>query len=105
MRHGWADEVRVAKQSSDEPLEHSFEVRAVEADGGYAWAELTPLAGEVSFTRIRLGFDGETLRTMELEDAFGQLTRLEFSDVERNPSLDESLFTFTPPEGADVFRD
>jgi len=91
--------------SSDEPLEHSFEVRAVEGPGGYAWAELTPLASEVSFTRIRLGFEGETLRVMELRDAFGQLTRLEFSDVERNPILEPSLFTFTPPQGADVFKD
>ena len=91
--------------SSNEPLEHSFEVRAAEGDSGYAWAELTPLAGEVSFTRIRLGFDGETLRVMELEDAFGQLTRLEFSAVERNPTLEPGLFTFTPPAGADVFKD
>ena len=91
--------------SSDEPLEHSFEVRSVEGGDGYAWAELTPLGSEVSFTRIRLGFDGETLRVMELKDAFGQLTRLEFSAVERNPSLEPGLFTFTPPPGADVFRD
>ena len=89
--------------SSDEPVEHSFEVRAVEGTGGFEWAELTPLGEQVSFKRIRLGFDGETLRLMELEDAFGQLTRLRFDQVERNPELDPALFVFTPPEGADVF--
>jgi chaperone LolA len=89
--------------SSDEPVEHSFEVHAVDGPDGYAWAELIPLADQVSFTRIRLGFDGETLRVMELKDAFGQLTRLHFAEVERNPVLDPTLFRFTPPEGADVF--
>ncbi len=89
--------------SSDEPVEHSFEVRAVEGPDGYAWVELTPLGDQVSFTGIRLGFDGETLRIMELRDAFGQLTRLRFESVERNPELEPALFRFTPPQGADVF--
>ena len=89
--------------SSDQPVEHSFEVHAVEGPDGHAWAELIPLAEQVSFTRIRLGFDGETLRVMELDDAFGQLTRLRFESVERNPELDPALFEFTPPQGVDVF--
>lgn len=89
--------------SSDEPVEHSFEVRAVEGPDGYEWAALTPLERQGSFREIRLGFEGETLRVMELMDAFGQLTRLRFAALERNPSLDPALFQFTPPEGADVF--
>ena len=89
--------------SSVEPVENSFEVRAVEGPDGYQWAELTPRGDQVSFTSIRLGFDDETLRVMELTDAFGQLTRLRFAEVERNPDLEPGLFQFTPPEGADVF--
>jgi outer membrane lipoprotein carrier protein len=89
--------------SSEEPVENSFEVRAVDGPDGYAWVELTPLGDQVSFKQIRLGFDGATLRIMELHDAFGQLTRLRFAELERNPDLDPSLFQFTPPEGADVF--
>jgi outer membrane lipoprotein carrier protein len=90
--------------SSVEPVENSFEVRAVEGPDGYQWAELTPRGGDqVSFTSIRLGFDDDTLRVMELTDAFGQLTRLRFAEVERNPDLEPGLFQFTPPEGADVF--
>ncbi len=89
--------------SSDEPVEHSFDVRAIDGPDGYDWAGLTPLGDEVNFTEIRLGFDGDTLRIMELKDAFGQLTRLRFANVERNIDLDAGLFQFTPPEGADVF--
>lgn len=89
--------------SSVEPVENSFEVRAIDGPDGYQWAELTPRAEQVSFTAIRLGFDGDTLRVMELTDAFGQLTRLRFAEVERNPDLEPGLFQFTPPQGADVF--
>ena len=89
--------------SSDRPVEQSFEVRAIDGPDGYEWAGLRPLGDQVSFTEIRLGFDGDTLRVMELKDAFGQLTRLRFAKVERNPKLAPTLFQFTPPEGADVF--
>ena len=89
--------------SSDEPVEHSFALRAIDGPDGYDWAGLTPLGDQISFTEIRLGFDGETLRVMELTDAFGQLTRLRFAEVEHNPTLEPQLFQFTPPEGADVF--
>ena len=89
--------------SSDEPVENSFEVRAIERADDYEWVGLTPLGEQVSFTQISLGFDGDTLRVMELTDAFGQLTRLRFTKVERNPVLEPKLFQFTPPEGADVF--
>ena len=89
--------------SSDEPVENSFEVRAIAGPDGYDWVGLRPLGEPVSFTEIRLGFDGDTLRVMELADAFGQLTRLRFVNVERNLDLAPSLFQFTPPEGADIF--
>lgn len=89
--------------SSDRPVEQSFEVRAIDGPDGYEWAGLKPLGEQGSFTEIRLGFDGETLRVMELEDAFGQLTRLRFAKVERNPALEPQLFRFTPPPGADIF--
>jgi len=89
--------------SSDRPVEESFQVRAMDGPDGYEWAGLKPLGDQISFTEIRLGFEGDTLRVMELKDAFGQLTRLRFVNMERNLELEPTLFQFTPPEGADVF--
>ena len=89
--------------SSDRPVEQSFEVSDIDGPDGYDWVGLKPLGEQVSFTEIRLGFDGATLRVMELTDAFGQLTRLRFAKVERNPILAPTLFQFTPPQGADIF--
>ncbi len=69
---------------------------------GLEWLEATPREKESSFERIRMGFGPKTLERMELTDTFGQTTLLRFIKLDSNPKLDESLFTFTPPKGADV---
>lgn len=66
------------------------------------WVEATPKSTESGFEKVRLGLAGNELRGMELRDSFGQTTYLRFSRIERNPALPASLFTFTPPAGADV---
>jgi outer membrane lipoprotein carrier protein len=42
---------------------------------------------------------------MELVDKLGQTTRIDFSGLARNVSLDDRLFHFEPPPGADVIGD
>ena len=37
-----------------------------------------------------------------LLDRLGQVTRLEFDRVERNPPFDKATFSFTPPPGVDI---
>lgn len=69
---------------------------------GLAWSLLVPRRADSDFQQLRLGFDGPELRRMLLLDRLGQTTRLEFDGIERNPRLDASLFTFTPPAGVDV---
>jgi len=39
---------------------------------------------------------------MEMRDNFGQTTRLEFTNVVKNPILPSNQFIFTPPKGVDV---
>ena len=39
---------------------------------------------------------------MELVDKLGQTTTLQFAQVKRGAALDDSLFRFVPPPGADV---
>lgn len=69
---------------------------------GLAWSLLTPRRPDGDFRELRLGFAAGDLRRMVLLDRLGQVTRLEFEDVERNPRLDRSLFTLVPPAGVDV---
>ena len=39
---------------------------------------------------------------MRLTDNLGQVTVLEFRDIQRNRPLDEAQFDFVPPPGTDV---
>lgn len=90
-------------------LEENFTVTQVSQEdrvkGGVMWVQMEPKRTDTDFKWVRLGFDGPTLKYMQLADKLGQTTRLEFSQLERNPPLDPSRFTFTVPPGADVIGD
>jgi outer membrane lipoprotein carrier protein len=80
----------------------SFHINNLPTKKGLAWVELLPRDKEATFERLLLGFDDHSLRLMELRDSFGQTTRLVFTAVKINISLDPARFIFTPPEGVDV---
>lgn len=86
-------------------LEDNFNVTQVAQDGALQWVRMEPKRGDTDFKWVRLGFDGATLKYMQLADKLGQTTQLEFTQLERNPPLDPSRFSFTVPPGADVIGD
>jgi outer membrane lipoprotein carrier protein len=88
--------------SSDAKIEENFTVNEMGGEHDLAWVELTPKNKEGGFERLALGFDEHNLKRMELLDSFGQLTRLTFTNIERNPELDPAQFDFVPPQGVDV---
>lgn len=83
-------------------IEKAFELSDAGAKDGLEWLEAKPREREAGFERVRMGFDAEGLRAMELVDHFGQTTHLRFSNLRRNPKVDKSEFRFEPPKGADV---
>jgi outer membrane lipoprotein carrier protein len=83
-------------------IEKAFELSEAGAKDGLEWLEAKPREREAGFERVRMGFDAEGLRAMELLDHFGQTTQLRFSKLQRNPKVDKSEFQFQPPKGADV---
>jgi outer membrane lipoprotein carrier protein len=86
-------------------LQDNFTVMQTAQEGGVFWVRMQPKRDDTDFKWVRLGFDGNTLKFMELADKLGQTTHLEFSQLERNPALDPSRFTFSVPPGADVIGD
>jgi len=68
------------------------------------WVELKPKDEEAGFQLLRLGFAPD-LQQMVLLDAFGQETRIQFSQLQRNPNIDPTLFQFVPPAGVDVLSE
>ena len=55
---------------------------------------------------IEMGLDPSTLdlRTLRLTDALGDVTELTFADIKNGAALDDKLFAFIPPAGADIVR-
>lgn len=64
--------------------------------------ELRSLDPEAEFERLLLGLDGNGIRMMTMEDAFGQRTEIQFTNTSKNTAVDEQLFSFEPPEGTDL---
>jgi outer membrane lipoprotein carrier protein len=83
-------------------IERDFELKALPDEGGLQWALALPRTTEGAFKSVRVGFRGATLAAVEIVDAFGQRSRLEFSAFEANPKLPADRFRFVPPVGADV---
>jgi|ERR1700674_324203 outer membrane lipoprotein carrier protein len=88
--------------AGENQLERDFTLRDAGESGQLVWVEATPKSTESTFERVRLGFNGSTLETMELFDNFGQKTIIHFSALQLNPKLPASIFKFVPPKGADI---
>lgn len=86
-------------------LQDNFTVTQLSQEGAIQWVRMEPKRDDTDFKWVRLGFDGATLKFMQLADKLGQTTSLEFSQLQRNPAIDPSRFTFTVPAGADVIGD
>ncbi|HOW61205.1 MAG TPA: outer membrane lipoprotein chaperone LolA [Candidatus Contendobacter sp.] len=95
----------LALLSGAAPIEEAFTVGGVRNRDGLDWYDLTPKQPQPEFRLLRVAFRGDTLISLELEDNFGQRTRLDFQKLERNPTLDPALLKFTPPPGVDVVGD
>lgn len=80
----------------------AFTPVAVEQLGEWTWCRLQPKQ-DGDFEQVSLAFDrkGE-LAAMELRDKLGQATVIEFGALRRNPPIDQRVFRFEPPPGADV---
>jgi outer membrane lipoprotein carrier protein len=111
------EQVTIRQQSSltaDSPLtlltdlsqlDVQFEVRELGDDSGLDLLELRAHNPESQFERVLLGLDDDKVLLMAMEDAFGLRTEIRFTEIKRNPPLNEELFHFTPPEGVDVIGD
>ena len=83
-------------------IENAFTLVASADAEGMSWLDAVPRQKDGGIEKFRLGFAKGQLAAMELNDAFGNRTRLNFSKFERNPKIDAKEFIFVPPKGADV---
>jgi outer membrane lipoprotein carrier protein len=85
-------------------LDAQFDVREEGVAGGLAWLRLTPKgdAADASFRSARLGMGRGGLVAMQVVDALGQRTEINFSGWTRNPSFPAGTFRYVPPKDVDV---
>jgi len=91
--------------SGSNDVEKSFSVEDLGAKDGLEWVNLVPKVKDTDFENVRLGFKGDDVAVMELKDNLGNLTRITFSNLQRNVPVSDDVFKFTPPKGADVIGD
>ncbi len=85
-------------------LERDFALSALPSRGGLDWAQALPRGGQGQVRELRVGFRAKALAALEIVDAFGQRSLLEFSQLTTNLALADALFHFVPPPGVDVIE-
>lgn len=65
---------------------------------------LYPKSSSASFKSLSVSFSGGKPVMMVLNDTLGQTTSIKFSNIKLNPTINSSLFKFTPPKGVDVIN-
>lgn len=84
-------------------VEDQFKVSDAGDHDGLHWIRLVPNNAQSDYTAMQVGLGAKgQLRELVLESKLDQTTRIVFTNVERNVKLDNGLFQFTPPKGADV---
>lgn len=80
----------------------AFEISDAGMKEGLTWVRVRPRAADADFRQAVLGFTGNELKQMILEDKLGQNATLVFSRSERNAPVALAEVTFTAPKGVDV---
>jgi len=83
-------------------LDKHFDLKDAGSADGLEFVEARPRGGDASFESVKIGLTGNRPVSMEIHDAFGQVTVLRLGQFEINPPLPDGLFRFSAPPGADV---
>jgi outer membrane lipoprotein carrier protein len=84
-------------------LDAQFIVTDAGQADGLAWLTLAPKdENDATFSSARLGFANSALVRMQVVDALGQRTEIDFDQWKRNPVFPRTTFNYTPPKGVDI---
>ena len=91
--------------SGDVPLEDNYSIQQQGSEGDMNWVKLVPKSQDSTFKYVLIGLEKGVLSGMQLNDNFGQLTRIYFSNLKVNQPVEANLFEFVAPKGVDVFSE
>ncbi|PUE33780.1 outer membrane lipoprotein chaperone LolA [Limnohabitans sp. Jir72] len=91
-----------------ESLKIDFQFKAEADRDGLQWVRATPKTSDTQIQSVLVGLrasdKGIELAVLDVQDALGQRSVLNFTAFELNPALPASIFVFKAPAGADVIR-
>jgi outer membrane lipoprotein carrier protein len=85
-------------------LKRDFDLQAMPDQDGLQWVQATPKAKEGQLTSMKVGFRGDQLAALDIQDSFGQRSVLTFNGMQINSGVSADAFRFTPPKGTDVVQ-
>jgi outer membrane lipoprotein carrier protein len=85
-------------------VEKYFSIHRDYEANGLQWTQLIPKDADSQMEQVSIAFEGKQLKRLEMTDKFNQTTRFSFTNTQRNPRLDASLFKFEAPPGFDVWE-
>ena len=91
--------------SGDVPLEDNYNIEQQGSEGNMQWVKLVPKSQDSTFKYVLIGLEKGVVSGMQLNDNFGQLTRIYFSNLKVNQPVEANLFEFVAPKGVDVFSE
>lgn len=84
-------------------LRKNFTINRSQADKAEKFS-VTPKVTEGLFQELLLVFVDNQLAEFSIRDSLGQLTHFALSNVKRNQPIDDKLFNFVAPAGADIIK-
>jgi outer membrane lipoprotein carrier protein len=85
-------------------LKRDFDLQALPDRDGLQWVQATPKQKEGQLTGMKVGFRGDQLAALDIQDSFGQRSVLTFTNMQVNAPVAAEAFKFVPPNGAAVVQ-
>jgi outer membrane lipoprotein carrier protein len=89
-------------------LKKDFQARFSKDPSGETdyFLELTPLEAQGGMEKLFLTIDRKNFQILQakVQDVMGNITEISFSKIQFNNQLSDSLFSFSPPKGVEVFN-
>ena len=87
------------------PLDEVMRWQETGTRDGRTWYRLDPKQQDTAVEEVQIAFDAGQLAIIEVRDGFGNHTRIGFSDITRNQSIDPDRFRIQLPPGTDIIGD
>lgn len=83
----------------------NFTLTSLPDADGLQWVEAKPKQEDGQINTARIGFREGVLEVLEIVDNFRQKSTLTFSNVQVNPKVSDSEFSFAIPDGVDLINE